>query len=218
MVVTDQTTEDTKTGELTVSKTITGDIESNDEYTRNFTFNLKLTDADGNEIDPSKEFYFYGTDKSGYISSGGTILLHHDESITILGLPEGTHYTVTEILNAEDGYTSIGGVIREGTIVLTEEGQVLAVAKYINVRGNIIPFTFTKVDAENIDKPLSGARFTLYWWNGTGNPDTTLLPTTGASVNSGWSLVSTATSDADGLVDFGSLAAGTGGAGRLYSA
>lgn len=209
VVVTDQTTEDTKTGELTVSKTITGDIESNDEYTRNFTFNLKLTDADGNEIDPSKEFYFYGTDKSGYISSGGTILLHHDESITILGLPEGTHYTVTEILNAEDGYTSIGGVIREGTIVLTEEGQVLAVAKYINVRGNIIPFTFTKVDAENIDKPLSGARFTLYWWNGTGNPDTTLLPTTGASVNSGWSLVSTATSDADGLVDFGSLAAGT---------
>ncbi|MCI8331611.1 MAG: hypothetical protein HFE78_02140 [Clostridiales bacterium] len=205
VVVTDQTSQDSKTGELTVSKIITGGVDSDDEYNRNFLFDLKLTDENGNEIDPSQQFYFYGTNKSGYISNGGTILLHHDESITILGLPEGTHFTVTEKMNQEHGYTPLGGVIREGTIVSNRT----AAAKYINVRGETLPFTFTKVDAEDLATPLAGAKFMLYWWSDNGTPDTALIPLAGPSEDSGWTLVSSVTSDANGEVNFGSLAEGT---------
>lgn len=171
VVVTDQSTEETNTGGLTISKTITGEIgDDPNEYLRNFQFTLTLTDADGNELGPEQEFYFYGTDKSGHIRSGMEILLHHDESITILGLPEGTRYTVEETLNPADGYTSIGGQIREGSIVRAAADQPPAAAEYVNARGVVVPFEFTKVDAADLDKPLSGARFTMYWWNGAGEP------------------------------------------------
>lgn len=211
VVVTDQKTSESepKTGGLTISKTIIGEIESGDEYFRNFNFKLELTNADGTPFDANAKFYFYGTDKSGYISSGGDILLHHDESMTILGLPEGTRYKVTETLNAEDGYTSIGGTVREGIIHAAQEGRPPAAAEFVNARGKNVPFTFTKVSMDNINIPLSGARFSLYWWSGDGDPDTALIPLTGAPVNSGWTPVGTAVSDANGLVDFGSLAEGT---------
>ena len=212
VVVTDKKDSESepKTGGLVISKTIIGEIESENEYYRNFSFKLELTDADGNPFDSEHKFYFYGTDKSGYISSGGDILLHHDESMTILGLPEGTRYKVTEMLKAEDGYTSIGGTVREGIIYAAEENRPLAAAEFVNARGQNVPFAFRKVDALDLDKPLSGARFAMYWWSGgAGAADTELIPLTGAHVNSGWTPVGTAVSDANGLVNFGSLAEGT---------
>ncbi len=212
VVVTDKKDSESepKTGGLVISKTIIGEIESENEYYRNFSFKLELTDADGNPFDSEHKFYFYGTDKSGYISSGGDILLHHDESMTILGLPEGTRYKVTEMLKAEDGYTSIGGTVREGIIYAAEENRPLAAAEFVNARGQNVPFAFRKVDALDLDKPLSGARFAMYWWSGgAGAADTELIPLTGAPVNIGWTPVGTAVSDANGLVNFGSLAEGT---------
>ncbi len=168
-----------------------------------------MTDADGNEFGPDQKFYFYGTDKSGYINSGMEILLHHDESITILGLPEGTRYKVEETLHPADGYTSIGGPIREGVIIQTTEDQPPAAAEYVNALGVVVPFEFTKVDAVDLAKPLAGARFTMYWWNGAGDPDTDPIPLTGAPAGSGWMPVGKVVSGADGLVDFGKLAKGT---------
>ncbi len=212
VVVTDQKDSESepKTGGLVISKTIVGEIESENEYYRNFSFKLELTNPDGTPFDQDAKFYFYGTDKSGYISSGGDILLHHDESMTILGLPEGTRFKVTETLNPEDGYTSIGGTVREGIIYAAKDGGSTAAAEFVNARGKNVPFTFTKVSMDNINIPLSGARFNLYWWSGPeGAADTELIPLTGAPVNSGWTPVGTAVSDANGLVNFGSLAKGT---------
>lgn len=94
VVVTDNTEKDTSTGRLTVSKMLSGSQIDRKDYTRNFTFTIRLTDEEGKEL--TGEYYFYGTDKAGYISSGKSFPLHHDESITILGLPAGTKYTVTE--------------------------------------------------------------------------------------------------------------------------
>ncbi len=46
-------------------------------------------------------YYFYGDDKVGAvkqtIGDKDQFVLHHDESITILGLPEGTKFTVKEV-------------------------------------------------------------------------------------------------------------------------
>lgn len=95
VVVTDRTTRDTNTGKLMISKTLMGSGNDKDDYTKNFSFTIRLTDKNGREL--GGDYYFYGTDKSGYISSGETFPLHHDERITILGLPAGTKYTVTEM-------------------------------------------------------------------------------------------------------------------------
>lgn len=94
VVVTDQTEKDTDTGKLLISKTLKGSEFQRADYTKNFTFTIRLTDAKGHEL--SGKYYFYGTDKAGYVSSGMTFPLHHDEQIVILGLPAGTKYTVTE--------------------------------------------------------------------------------------------------------------------------
>jgi len=65
-------------------------------------------------------YYFYGDDKAGMVSSGEELFLHHDESVTILGLPEGARFAVTE--GEETGWYAtpssgtVGGeIVREGT-------------------------------------------------------------------------------------------------------
>lgn len=94
VVVTDPTTQDTNTGRLMIRKTVSGSNVSDQDYTKNFNFTIELTDKDGNAL--TGNYYFYGTDKAGYISNGAEFPLHHDEQIIILGLPAGTRFTVTE--------------------------------------------------------------------------------------------------------------------------
>lgn len=112
VVVTDETKQDTDTGKLVISKMLSGPHLSEDDYAKNFQFKLQLTDADGREL-PGK-YYFYGTDKSGYVSSGMMLPLHHDESITILGLPDGAKYSVSE--NTEAGWYPLpkSGMVNKG--------------------------------------------------------------------------------------------------------
>lgn len=118
VVVTDQTIKDTGTGKLMISKMLKNSEFNKEDYTKNFTFTIHLTDATGHEL--SGNYYFYGTDKAGYISSGMTFPLHHDEQIVILGLPAGTKYTVTEA--SESGWypfpkkgTADGEIIKDTT-------------------------------------------------------------------------------------------------------
>lgn len=120
VVVTDDTTRATNTGRLTVSKMLSGANIDEADYTKNFTFSIRLTDPNGREL--TGEYYFYGTNKAGYVSSGEELLLHHDESITILGLPAGTKYTVTEEPVLDQGWyvfpksgTSSGEIGKDAT-------------------------------------------------------------------------------------------------------
>ncbi len=117
VVVTDRTETDTRTGQLAIRKMVRGDGLSEEDYTRMFSFAVTLQDANGRTL-PGR-YHFYGTDKSGFIESGGVIPLHHDESITILGLPEGAKYQVREVPVA--GWHSIpasgtasGNILAEG--------------------------------------------------------------------------------------------------------
>lgn len=92
-------------GNLTISKTVTGDMGDKTKY---FYFTVTF-DADGS--------YNYSGSKSGTISSGGIIQLKHGESVTIVGLPTGTKYSVTE--SGYSGYKVYAsgdtGVIQENT-------------------------------------------------------------------------------------------------------
>lgn len=169
VVVTDQTKDDTKTGELTISKKVAGVVNSPKDYTQNFNFHIKLVDADGNPL--SGSFYFYGTDKAGHIKHGDTIPLHHDESITILGLPDGTRYTVTEedaagwnvvptsgeqggtIYNGETstaGFTNTrGAIVSEGSLTIRK-----TVMDGDTEKDGVFSFMINLSDAEG--KPLDG--------------------------------------------------------------
>ncbi len=123
VVVTDKTDVDTRTGQLTIKKLMEGKNLLEKDYLNNFTFRVTLIGADGQNL--PGDYYFYGTDKSGYISSGGTIPLHHDDSITVLGLPEGTSYRVEEVNPLPEGIVESTG--ETGTIVKDENSEALFV-------------------------------------------------------------------------------------------
>lgn len=206
VVVTDTDTTKTDYGSLTVSKRIEGPAELiKNDYGRTFEFKIELTDRDGNPVDRNDQFYFYGKDKSGYIRNGDTFFLHHDETFTILGLPVGTHYTVTETPDSTNQYLAAGGTQRSGVIeapsadTATQSEQR---ADFVNVRNSVI-FEFTKTDAFDGSHVLPGAEFSLYRWIGEGEADnSTPIDTSTAPDAAKWTLVASAESGADGLVRF----------------
>lgn len=127
VVVTDNKQSDpsdpsTDTGKLKISKTITGGSGNlaDSDYTTDFKFTLNLRDAGNNPLNGSYNYHFWGNDKAGTIGNGGTITLHHDDSIVIEGLPAGTRYTVTEAapggwhVNPASGTIS-GSIIKDQT-------------------------------------------------------------------------------------------------------
>lgn len=95
VVITDKSTQKTATGQLSISKTVNGYDLSKEDYLHTFEFKVTLKDQNGKEL--KEPFYFYGTDKTGYLHSGEIIPLHHDESITIPGIPENTTYIIEEL-------------------------------------------------------------------------------------------------------------------------
>lgn len=140
-------------GELKITKKVIGENLTRDDYIRNFNFTINLTQADGSPL--SGKYYFHGTDKAGYIDcdardeNGQRVLpwipLHHDESITIQGLPVGTRFTVTETDANEDGFYCtpesgrVTGTITEANVPrLTANGVFTsnpAEAEFINNKG-----------------------------------------------------------------------------------
>ena len=117
VVVTNKNTPEHHNGSLTISKRLTGAGLDKEEYTQSFTFTVELKDKNGNPL--PKEYYYYGSDRSGYIADGETLILRHDESITILGLPPETRWKVTEtadkgwFVNPQQGF--LNGIIEADT-------------------------------------------------------------------------------------------------------
>ena len=155
VVVTDKNEKNTNTGQLTISKTVAGKDLTEKDYMRYFEFDVDLKDKSGNDL--PGEYYFFGTDKSGYIKNGDKILLHHDESITILGLPKGTKYKVTE-KELDDWYT-IPDHVQQGVIEKDKE----SIAGFINSNVEVVQVKGTKVWKDNDNKDgLRPDTITLY--------------------------------------------------------
>lgn len=98
-------TESTKmgTGDLTISKQVKSAIAGVTAPDAEFTFDVTLTDAAGNQLAGT---YSYEGAKQGAIANGnGKITLKHGQSVTIKGLPEGAKYKVVE--HKVDGFTAI---------------------------------------------------------------------------------------------------------------
>ena len=109
---------DPKFGNLTISKNVTGDLGDKTKY---FTFKVEFN-VDGT-------FSYIGS-KTGTITNGGTIQLKHGESITIVDIPAGTSYTVTESGNS--GYS----VYASGDTGIISDGKT-STAKFTNTRSSV---------------------------------------------------------------------------------
>lgn len=127
VVVTDKKTTPTDTGTLTMSKTVEGAGLSREDYTENFSFKVELKDKDGKAL--TDTYYYYGEHRSGYVKDGDILSLRHDEALTILGLPTGTQWCITE--TQEQGWVMFpGSGIISGEIKKAED----ATAPYRNYR------------------------------------------------------------------------------------
>lgn len=130
VVVTDQDKDLPASGTLALSKMVEGDNLSEDDYRRNYHFELRLHDKDGNELTDS--FYYYGRNRTGYVKSGDVLPLAHEDEIRILGVPEGTKYSVVEQEANEEGwYTKPRAGKFEGVVA----GDTVHRLSFKNVKG-----------------------------------------------------------------------------------
>lgn len=178
VVVTDQTVPDTETGSLTIRKRLTGTGLTDPDYTENFRFRITLSRPDGAPL--TGRYYFYGTDKSGYIENGEELPLHHDESITILGLPAGTAYSVTELEANQGGWFVFP---KSGTIQGTVASQRTEIAAFQNSKQ-----PFADIGSLTLEKTVTGPnpdtakpfRFTVTFTNANGDALAGSFPYTGS--------------------------------------
>ena len=207
--------------DLTVKKVVQNqDSDPSDPSDASFAFDVTVGDA---QTDPAE---FTGsicdadggeTGKTVAISAGEKTKfeLKDGQSIQIAGIPRNTTYTITErrdhlydtdiVVNGEeDQKIGANGLIRQ----IADENQII----FYNHKKPSVPFTFTKVDAEDTDKVLPGAKFALYDLScvdsepGHSHDDP-------SDTSACWTLYQTAVSREDGTVDLGELPDGTY---RLY--
>lgn len=98
VVITNEKKDPDPMGKLTIRKVITGTGLNDSDYNDTFHFKVNLNDINGQPL-TGVYYYFYGDNKAGTITDNGELSLKHDEAVTIRGLPEGTQWTITEILD-----------------------------------------------------------------------------------------------------------------------
>ena len=103
------------TGNLIISKTVTGNAG---EVNRDFTF--KVTFNGGGS-------YQYFGSKTGTIKSGEAVTLRHGQTVTVLDIPAGTSYTITELEANKNGYST---TVTGGSGVISANGA--AKAAFVN--------------------------------------------------------------------------------------
>lgn len=136
VIVTDHDNNAPAAGRLMVSKTVDGSGVTTQDYTTNFHFQIRFYGKGGTELDRDTRFYYYGRDRMGYVASGDTLPIHHDESLTILGIPAGCTYSVTETDGNQNGLyvTPVDGLF-EGSV----RNDTVSEAAFVNTRGERPP-------------------------------------------------------------------------------
>lgn len=120
---------------LTIAKTVTGNTAPAGE---SYQIEVNVEGDDGTPISSSYDTVSGTGESSSLTFTGGkaTVSLQAGESLTILGLPEGASYTVTEAQSQEQAYTTTvsvnHGQAQQGykaTGTLTDDGQTV---RFIN--------------------------------------------------------------------------------------
>ena len=129
-------------GALTVSKVITGDIDEDVDYDKEFEFTVTFT---GNVVD--------GKEYSGLTFNGGvastTFTLKHGESKYFTGIPAGVTYTIVETPDT-DGYVQVLPIGDAGGTIKANEVSVVTYVnrKDIDKGGLVVSKTVTGEDGD----------------------------------------------------------------------
>ena len=155
-------------GSLTISKAVAG---NGADTTKTFDFTLTLDGAIG-----TYTLVGHGV-PGGTIKSGDTVSLAHGQSITIVGLPNGTTYTVTEADYTGVGYTTT----RTGTTgdIVTNTTQTAAFTNTRTVGSLVIAKTVAgnagdRSKSFNFTLTLNGAADIPYAYIGNDVPNGTI--------------------------------------------
>lgn len=140
VVVTNNKTNPDPTGKLRVAKIVSGSLVEEADYTHNFTFTVNLNNPDGTGL--TDQYYYFGEQRAGYITNGGTLSLRHDEAVTILGLPAGTNWSISEINEQSSGWNVSPST---GTISGNIHTGETAYATFNNYKGQNVGFGDLKV-------------------------------------------------------------------------
>lgn len=157
-----------KTSDLEVRKQVVGQDESN----REFEFNIRFYDQNGNPVLDDYAYTKYGKDGNELsgnlvVHTGDKFTLKDGQYVRIRYLPFGLRYTITE--NAVNGYTvssTINGVTGQGntatgSILNTGQMNTVLFTNTMTYKGAI---TLQKQDLDG--RNLSGAAFQLTDSNG----------------------------------------------------
>ena len=198
-------------GQLTVSKTVTGNQATEADREKDFSFTVTLKDSAGNPLTGIYSYTGSAIDGAAVLTldnnGTATFQLSHGQSITIQEIPKDATYEVQE--TNSDGYTVILNAdgdddgIAEGTIAKDS----VSIAAFTNLK--LSTLSFTKVAAENRALPLAGAEFKLYRLKCTDPDNHNHAEDLVNAAGDCWSLVNTLVSDDDGGVSFGDLMAGS---------
>lgn len=199
------------TGNLVVSKTVVAQNGASVDANKSFKFTIALKDAAGNDLTATYNAQVYnGSDeavgKELALTNSGTFTLKHGEHLVVSGLPEGAVATVTEAA-AGDGYAQTSPVDGDGnptsgttTVATGDEPATIAFTNSYTPSG-------TDFDPDNAAAGLGVTK------NVTGNGEGDAMskagyefelavnPTDGATLPEN----TTASSNEDGAVDFGSI-------------
>jgi pilin isopeptide linkage protein/uncharacterized repeat protein (TIGR01451 family) len=143
-------------GNLRVTKTVEGEGA---DATKQFVFTLTL-------VGITDTFNYIGAGTpSGTIASGDTFSLSHGQSITIVGIPKGTMYSVVETDYSGAGYTTtstdaIGSIVLDETQMASfvndySAAGTLAIAAHKTISGRLLVNSEFSFAWQQID-PLSG--------------------------------------------------------------
>lgn len=186
-ITTNKTETEVKTGSLMISKTITVNEGQGTviDTTKAFTFTVVLTDKKGTPLDG--EYSYNGTsdgttEYQGTITSGGTITLKHNGSVTITGLPEGAKYTVTE--TPEAGYTAQNAELK-GNIPAGSAATAAFVNNYSAGQATLSGETNLEVTKEFTGKDWGDEVFTFTLTQKDGDTTKVTLPDNADSLQIG---------------------------------
>ncbi len=148
-----------RTGNLKISKTVTGE---NAPTGQEFTFTVKLTDTDGKAISGTYTTVDASSTRSNieFDEKGtATVTLNAGESLTILALPTGATYEVTETSVA--GFTPSVQVSNDNSTATVNEATVTGTIQHNTTEDAAVVLAYTNDFDGNAKVTLTGTKTLL---------------------------------------------------------
>ena len=137
------------TGSFEVTKMLIGYFgEPYADNSQEFTFDIRFMSPNGTPLTAAYAYSAYSGSRSGAVADGGSFVLANGDEITVLNVPVGTRYEITE--RAINGYECLSGATVEG-VVSSEETPIV---RYVNRDVRSTPVIPPSTGGSDIPEPM----------------------------------------------------------------